>query len=213
MVKREIKHKKRYLASFLIGTLVFLLVIGLSYAVALFQYSRVSDVQSSTAYSLFEQKSSFTFFGDDICLEDNFDEVSRSLDHQGRIMEDLEKKFGRNNDKVLERKKFYSVLLLEHLDYVNLYNERCSPERNVIIFFYSNVGDNEPSERAGRTLNSVRSQNDRTLTYSFDANLDSFIVERLKEKYNITSVPAIIVNDEYKMEWPFSVDDIVNLLN
>ena len=208
MVKRKIKDKKRYVLSFIIGTFVFLLVLGISYSVALFQYTRVSDLQSVTAYSLFEQKSFFTFFGDDICLEENFEDVSRSLDNQGKIMDDLESKFGKSNQQVLERKKFYSVLLLEHLGYVNSYNQECEPKRNVILFFYSNMEDEDYSGKAGRTLDNVRSQRERVLVYSFDINLESSIVERLKEEYNITFAPSIVINEQTTLIWPFSFSDI-----
>ena len=181
MKTRKIQSKKRYVLAFIIGTVVFFLVIGISYSVALFQYTRITNLQGILAYSLFEQKSLYTFFGDDICSGENFRKISESLGNQGKTLEDLEKKFGKDNRQILERKKFYSVLLLEHLDYVNSYNENCEPKMNTILFFYSNIENSDISDSAGRVLDGVGSQNQRVLVYSFDINLDSSIIHGLKE--------------------------------
>lgn len=208
---KEFQSKKRYLASFVIGTLLFLLIIGLSYSIAIYQYTKVSDVQGSTAYSLLEKKISYTFFDDDICSVKRFEEISTSLGEQGKVLEDLENKFGRNNVQVLERKRFYSVLLLEHLDYTQTYNEQCQDYKDSLLFFYSNVGNLDASEKAGRVLDSVNSEND-VFIYSFDLDLDSIIIQELKEKYDIESSPTIVINGEEKLMWPFSKEKIEDFL-
>lgn len=212
MIQRKVQSKKRYLASFIIGTFLFILIIAISYSIAWYQYTRISNLQSELAYALFEKKSLNYFFGEDICLEENFKEMSDFLGYQGRILEDLENKFGKNNKQVLERKKFYSVLLLEHLDYVNDYNENCEKYQNTILFFYSNKDKSEDSDKAGRILSRVNSQNRNVSIYSFDVNLESLIITRLKEKYGVDSYPKIIVNEEHEFFWPFSSEEIVFLL-
>jgi hypothetical protein len=215
MVNRALQSKKRYFISILIGTAVFLFILGISYSMALFQYTRVSNLQGVTAYSLFEKKSSHTFFGEDICSEKNLKEISISLGQQGKLLEDLENKFGKEDKQVLERKKFYSVLLLEHLDYVNLYNEKCEPKMNTVLFFYSNLrgaSASDLSEKAGMVLDTVGSQNEVVSIYSFDINLESTIIEKLKERYNITLAPVVVVNNETIINWPFSSRDVENKL-
>jgi hypothetical protein len=48
--------------------------------------------------------------------------------------------------------------------------------------------------------------------YSFDVNLESTIIEKLKERYNIALAPVVVVNNETIINWPFSSRDVENKL-
>ncbi len=215
MLKRKIQNKKRYFQSFVIGTLVFAFIFSLSYLIAFYQSGKVSSSQGITGYVLFEDKAAYSFFGEDICSNDNLKRISESLSYQGRVLEDLEEKFGKNNEMVLERKKFYSVLLLEHLDYVQEYNEKCTPPKDTILYFYSNIEGSEEadiSEKVGKILDNVYADSENLIIYAFDTNLDSSIVQKLKEKYNVTHSPEIVVNENNNHVWPFARENIEKYL-
>jgi len=212
MLERKVQSKKRYLLAFLIGTLLFIIVVLISYSIAYFQYAKISDIQGETAYSIFEDKLAYSFFGEDICSIYNFRKVSDSLSYQGQILEDLEKKFGKDDKNVLERKKFYSVLLLEHLIYVKEYNKQCNQKINTIMFFYSNKDNPDASESAGKVLNSVYQTNQNLVIYSFDFNLESQSVDNLKKKYSVSKIPEIIINENQTLFWPFSSSEIKSYL-
>lgn len=208
MVKKSVQSRKRYWVALAISTILFLLVISLSYGFAYFQSDRVSGMQRDAAYSLFEGKSAYTFFEEDICSQKIYSDLRDSLHHQSKVMEGLEDKLGKKDSRVLERKKFYSLLLVEHLDYMQSYNEKCEGKIDIILFFYSNTDElGLASSDAGRLLDVVRSRNPQTMIYSFDVNLDSKTIERLKQKYEIESdeVPLIIVNDSEKIYWEYTL--------
>lgn len=210
MLERSVESKGRYVASLVIGTIIFLLIILLSFAVAYFQHSRVVSLQGETAYALFEEKLRYTFFGEDLCLKSNFKKLTEHLGVQGRFLDDLEKKLGKDDSRVLEGKKLYTVLLLEHLQHVDRYNTECDEPVNTILFFYSNSGDNaDSSEKMGRILDSVYSLNSNTAIYSFDVNLKSNVIELLKKKYAIEKAPTIIINGNKTLRWPLSSDEIL----
>ena len=214
MIKRKVQSKKRYIVAFLIGTFLFLLIVVGGYFFAQIQYNRISNLQGITFYSIYEGKSSYTLFGEDICLENNFREISDLLVFQGRSIDDLEEKLGKTDKYVLEQKKFYTVLLLEHLDYVNLYNERCSEDILYLLFFYSNLGEKEElSSNAGKVLDQVYFNNKNLVIYSFDCDLESSIINSLKNKYNITYIPSVIVDGNTVLNWPFDVSDVEKYLS
>ncbi|MDO8467618.1 MAG: hypothetical protein Q7S56_01565 [Nanoarchaeota archaeon] len=213
MLEREVQSKKRYVWAFVIGTILFLLIIALSYFFAFVRFQSITDLQTSSAYSLFEKKVDYTFFNDNICSAENFRSLTESLAYQGQTLQNLESKFGKDDVGVLERKKFYTVLLLEHLDYVNSYNSRCSPKFDSILFFYSNERNPDDSNDAGKVLDAAYSLDKNILIYSFDSDLNSTLVQKLKDKFNITNVPAVIINENKTLTWPFSVNDIEKYLS
>ena len=135
--KREIQSKGRYLAAFLIGTGIFIFGFFLTFMISYFEFERISEFQDVTSYDIFYDRLSYSIFNEDICSKGSLKDVSRGLNFQGRIIDDLEKKFGKDNMEVLFRKKFYSLVELEHYDFVNQINLKCGNNISTILFFYS----------------------------------------------------------------------------
>lgn len=198
MLSRKIQSKKRYLLSFLIGTFLFLLLISVSYFFVFLELGKISRMQGETAYSLFEKKLSLTYFEENFCRDYNLRDISESLAYQGLILSDAEEKFGKGDKDVLFQKRFYSILLLEHLDFVEMYNDACDSAVNTIVFFYSNEENFvEESEYFGKVLDLAYAKNDDLFIYSFDVNLDSEIISKMKNKFDVAKVPVVIVNGEH----------------
>ncbi len=214
MVERKIQSKKRYLLALLIGTAVFIIVFGITYSISYLEYQRISSSQQQTSYSIFEDKLGYSLFDQEICEEEYFKQVSEKLGFQGRIIDDLEKKFGKNDNKVLFRKKFYSLVELEHLEFVKTMNEECDFDIQTILFFYSNEPrEIKDSEKFGDYLNTIYRRNPDLLIYSFDINLDSNLIENLKEKYNIEESPTILVNERFKVTEIQNIEDVEKYLD
>ena len=209
MKERGFQSGKRYIASFLIGTVVFILVFALTYSLSYLEFRRVSDLQVDISYEIFKDKLDYSLFNEPICTNESLGKVSRNLGFQGRIIDDLERKLGKQNEKVLFRKKFYTLIELEHFDFINLLNEKCDRNVQTILFFYSNEGSNiKDSEDAGKLLSVVHSKTENLMIYSFDINLDSDLIEKLKEKYDVERSPTVIINGEFKVENPQNLLDV-----
>jgi len=213
MKKRLVQSKKRYVAAFAIGTALFIALFGLSYFFADLQYQRISNMQIKTAYSVLEGNSLYQVFDESICSDESFKKVSEELAFQGESMDDLENKFGKTNDRVLERKEFYTLMLLEHFGFVKALNEKCDKDIRTILFFYSNSEDEEISREVGRILDVVSLRNENVVIYSFDINLDSELMRKLKVKYAVDISPTVIINEKYKIYNPRSSLDIERLVN
>lgn len=209
MKERGFQSGKRYIAAFLIGTVVFILVFALTYSLSYLEFRRVSDLQVDISYEIFKDKLDYSLFNEPICTNESFERVSRNLGFQGRIIDDLERKLGKQNEKVLFRKKFYTLIELEHFDFINLLNEKCDRNVQTILFFYSNEGSNtKDSEDAGKLLSVVHSKTENLMIYSFDINLDSDLIEKLKEKYDVERSPTMIINGEFRVENPQNLLDV-----
>jgi len=95
------------------------------------------------------------FFDEKDC-DSTYSKISADLGFQGRVIDDLERKLGKGDSEVLFRKRFYSLIELEHFEFVNILNDQCNLNISTIFFFYSNkANDLEKSEKLGRLLGIV----------------------------------------------------------
>jgi len=214
MKPRKVQSKKRYVLAFFIGTLIFIAGFALTNMVAYIQFQRITTIQDPTSYEIFKDKLEYSMFDKDICSEDTFQKISQDLAFQGQIIGDLETKLGISNPNVLFRKKFYTLIQLEHFEFVKLINEECGRNINSILFFYSNKeNDLEKSEKLGNLIGSVYQRNKENLVlYSIDLNLDSDIVENLREKYDLGDETIIIVNENQRFTNINHISEIEDIL-
>ena len=214
MKKREFQDKKRYLWAFIIGTVLFLLVFLLTYFISYIEFQRVSNTQTNLAYNIFSHKLSYTFFEDKVCDESAYEQLTNDFNFQRAIISDLERKMGKDSKIVIERKKFYTLIELEHFEFIQKLNSECKREFDTILFFYSNEeNDLQKSEDAGRLLDTLFLRNTENLIiYSFDINLDTSLIDDLKKRYNITSSPAIVINGNNTLVNPANISEIEKLL-
>lgn len=213
MVDRPIQSKKRYLISFIIAVVIFAFIFGISYSISYLEFQRVSSLQDQSAYQIFEDKIAQSFFAGELCSYESFEKISQDLNFQGRMIDEMEKKFGKNDESVLFRKRFYTLVQLEHFDFVNLINKNCNSTAKIILFFYSNEPkETKASERVGNLIGFVATKHSNLMVYSFDLNLESNLISSLKTKYNITDSPSIIVEDNFVFD-PQTSDEIEKYLN
>ncbi len=211
--KRPVQSPKRYVLAFIIGTAIFLLGFSITTSLSYLQFQRISNLQGITSYEIFVKKLKHGFFEQNPCSEQSFRQISDDLRFQGVIIDDLEKKLGKDNSQVLFRKKFYTLIELEHLEFVNQLNKECSQNITTILFFYSNEKEDlGESEEVGKMLDYLYSQNTNLLIYSFDINLDSELIRELNQKFNIQTPPTLIVNQETKIIKPRNINDVLKFL-
>ena len=200
MGDRPVQSKKRYLLAFVIGTLIFIGGFILTYSISNLEFKRIIDFQDETSYKIFKDKLEYRLFEADICKNDFLIEITDDLGFQGSIIAGLEKKLGKGNKRVLFRKKYYSLVELEHFEFVNIMNKECGSNISTILFFYSNDDEEiDESEDAGKILDVVHRRNPNLVIYSFDINLDSELVRGFLNKYGVVSSPTIIINENKKL--------------
>lgn len=212
--KRGIQSKRRYVLAFVIGTLLFLLVFGFTYSLSYFEYQRISQLNQELSYGIFKDKLYLSLFNKDSCSLSSFEKISEDLRFQGDLINTLERKFGKNDEDVLFKKQFYSLVELEHFELVNQINQKCNNTLQTILFFYSNNKDDlTASEEVGRLLDVVSAQNNNLIIYSFDLNIEDDLINELKIKYKIENSPTILINQKDKIFYPKNIDQITSYLD
>ncbi len=208
------QSKKRYLLSFIIGTLVFCLVFILTNFLGRTELNRMNSINGEMAQDIFKDKLAYSFFDERTCSEEYFGKISRDLGYSGSIINNIEKKFGKEDQGVLEQKKFYTLVLLEHLEFLKDYNKNCNSSFQYILFFYSNQKEIYPqSEEVGRMLDSLGKDYPNVSVYSFDINLNSDLIKKLINKYNVTEVPLVIIDEKFVLEGIKSIQEVEKYLN
>lgn len=196
----------KLLGAFLLATVIFCLVFIVSSTVSYYNYQRTTE-QINEIYSSLEELENLAKRND--CTSGSFDASSKILDEIGGKLNLLEKRFGKNDARVLEQKNLYVKAELIHHNMVKSYREKCNMNFVTILYFYSNEENlREESERLSLILDALkRKSSDKIMIYSLDFNLDNNEIENLKQEFNITSAPIIVINEK-EIKNPSNIDEL-----
>jgi len=200
---------KRILFSFLLATVIFVSAFLIGYAVSYSRYQSFAISQDEMKYSLYSVNVERELIGSSCSLFD-LTSLSKELDQSGSIIGLLETRLGKEDEQVLKQKRIYSLLEVQHMLLVNEFKEKCKGKLDVILFFYSNEGEDfQDSEKLGYMLTYLKKNQNNLMIYSFDYNLDSPILELLKKKYSITHKNMVVINENKTLSDIQNVDEIL----
>ena len=198
---RKIPYWK-LLGAFVLATVLFSIIFLISYSISYYNYQTTSQQ--------INQISNYLNQINDIAINQKCDDnlllqSSQILDEVGGRINLLEKRFGKNDQRVLEQKKLYVQVELAHHSIIKRFNKQCRSDFIAIFYFYSNDKENQKkNELTSNILNAFKKLNqERVMIYSFDYNLDAKEINELKEKNKITFTPLILINER----------DLVNVQN
>ena len=121
------------------------------------------------------------------------------IDELGSKITSLENQIGKNNPKVIELKRPYTLLLIKHYLLIKDRISKCNENYVTILFFYSNKPENvDASERQGYIFGFLANKYsyDKVKVYSIDGDLDLGTIKALKNLYNVTVYPTTVINDQ-----------------
>ncbi|MAG37855.1 hypothetical protein CMI45_00510 [Candidatus Pacearchaeota archaeon] len=194
MRKRE-NFLGRLILTFLITTGIFILLFLFAFFVSYTNYQNIERQNNVILDSITELQ---TLLSDESCDDLILFKASERLDRVGTKLALLELRFGKGDKRVLEQKKLYSDLEFAHFSIVKRFNEECGKEFDTYLFFYSNEGNlNDASERTGFILDAFkRERGGKVMVYSIDGALDYETIVELKERYGVTDLPVVVINEE-----------------
>jgi len=211
--KRKEYILSKYIAAFTISLLM--LTIGILIGTYLNQkkVEAISEINDELKLELLSVE-----LGEDLFFQDSCNANPFFLDETlGKIttkISFLEEQLGKKDKKLIELKKYYSLLQLKHYFLMEKRKTKCDLNLTLILFFYSNEDDSVfDSEKQGYVLDALRAEYsfDKLKIYSFDKDLNLEIIQRLKSKYNISSYPTIIINNN-KLSGVHSIEEIKSLI-
>ena len=196
----------RLLLALLIAIFIFVNIFLFTYTISFLKSQKISEIESDIRYSLlsFNVERELLKSCDDKVL----DIISKDLDEVGSIVSILEENFGKDDKKVLEQKRLYTLMEVQHFLNIKEYNEDCDKNKHTFLFFYSNQNPFDvEAERVGKILNTLKSKNKDVMIYSFDYDLDFQIIDLLKSLYNVSAPNVVVINEK----GPFTINHIDDL--
>ena len=194
-MKRKIV-KEKYIAVFALATLLFIVGILVGYWISEWKIKKTLEVEKKLRFDLLsleletEMLENYPCTIEAMMLEEELGKIARKVSF-------LEEQLGKRNPKVLELKKYYSLLEIRHYLLMKERKKMCNENYTLILFFYSNLPENiEVSEKQGYVLDYLRDKytTKRVKIYSLDYDLDLGIIKELIRIHNISEVPSLVID-------------------
>ena len=212
-----VNNRKLLINSVIITTIVFLIGIFVGYQL---DNIRTSDIVDDLRQSELEaqnyiiEQEFFENFGGYRCglAQPRLTELSYSLGELGFNLVNYERKnvFKQKDYDYLLRKYF-----LEEIRAYTLFNQLkkdCNLNNTLILYFF-NPEDIE-SERQGKVLDVLVKKYSGISVFSINFNYNSdTLINNVKFFYNVTKTPAVIINDDKKIEQYVSLEALEKILS
>ena len=192
MNRKRIQFSKYFLALVMTAAIFFIGVYIGNYSDRV-KIASVSDLENSIRADVIGTELQYMLAKDNLCsleLKSYVEDISRV----GSRLTAIESQLGVENRDVLSLKEYYHLLELRHFLLMEEARQSCNKNYTLVLYFYSNAGDCEDCEQQGYLLSYVSKKYQTFNTYSFDVNIDNPALRALKQKYNITSVPSLVIN-------------------
>jgi len=138
--------------------------------------------------------------------------LSEKLNDLGSKLTYLEAQYKKNDPKILELKKPYTLLEVRHYLAMKRMVEQCSYNYTLILFFYSNTPEHiDESEKQGFVLDYLQKLGN-VKVYSFDSDLNLGIIRILKGMNSVTIVPSTVINGKVYAGF-HDKDELIKILN
>ncbi len=202
-----------YIVAFVVAVLIF--IIGI-YVGTIIDKTHLSNISVDVDKNLQRLESTqLLFFLDDspsFCtvLNSELEKLETDTEKIGQKLDLLADK-GSSDP---ELKKQYFVLEAQSYLLSKKINDRCNVKDVLVLYFYSNNNCEkcrQQGEELLRARDQIGSHPNRIKFYSFDGDLDSPVADALKQKYNATSYPTIVVNQKL-FEGYKDLDSLIKIL-
>ncbi|MEI7718284.1 MAG: hypothetical protein WCI72_00320 [archaeon] len=195
MTTRKFQSPYLYLASFVIGTLIFISGFLITNQIIYRQEAAVLEKNLNDFYLLFELGIESDLFSKDVCSINFTEKAEQSFYYHRKLITDLEETLGKEDKRVLLQKKIYNIAQAQHYLLKSAQNQKCGKDYTLVLFFYSNEGENlKSSEKIGSMLDSIVYNNPNIIVYAFDTSTQNEFVNKLMDKYSVLTIPSIVVN-------------------
>lgn len=117
------------------------------------------------------------------------------------------------SDLLLAEQQNYALLDLQFWENSRMIKEKCPGEFSTIAYFYSKFnGTNEQRVMDMLLLDFKYRCGPKTVYITFPIDLNVSSINLFMKKYNITSVPSILIDEKYKFEGLVKIDDLNNII-
>ena len=212
-----VKNKKSIFL-FVLGITIMIFVFGfvLGYYMDNFRVNNIDFILKQSELdteSLFVENYFSDIFGLDDCevASSRLKDYSDKLAYIGNTLTNYEnKKMFNKEDYDLLRRRYFLLELRTYALIKNLKDSCGNEDFDTILFFYD--PEQADSSKQGYALDKVVLNNNKLYVFSIDRTFDELLINTVKDYYNITISPAIVLNYEFKNEGFVSSGEINELL-
>lgn len=182
-----------------VTTLFFIVGILIGNAITSSKTQGITDLRESLRLEMLDLELQGKLSEQNPCTSHFIYALGEQLDDLGSKLTMVEDQLGKNDQRVIDLKKPYTELMVQHYIFIQERMKKCNEDYIVILFFYSNKLENaDDSKKQGYALNYLADKYgyEKIKVYSIDYDLDLGIVRTLKEINNVTITPTTIVNDK-----------------
>jgi len=200
-----VKHRHIYLLAVILATCVFVFGLLLGNYVASVKLKEFKKTEERFLVELLAFEAAHRVFSENIC-EFNVEDFFERKVELGRMLTNLEKRFGKEKPEIIAKKEIYELAEINLWNYLKEYKEKCGGNYSMVLFFYTNKkhdpkGSIDGCEDQGKILDQVVYEHNvlhkgmPVYVFSFDVNSKNSATKGIIKVYNITSVPTLVIND------------------
>ena len=191
----KVFQKSNYLAAFALTLLVFGAGILLGNHFSSSKLNQIEGLQQELNAQTLGAELQTLLLTEFPCSSFN-STLTEELFDVGSKLDYMEGRLGKTNKEVLTLKEYYSLLEIRHWLLLKLAKDRCGTEYNLVLYFYSNLGNCDVCEQQGYVLSTLHKKYPHLNIYSFDATIRNPALQTVKTIFGIRSVPTLVINGQ-----------------
>lgn len=196
MVKRRDIDKGKYLAVFAITTLIFIVGITIGNYFASQKMDQIDHIGAALKTDTMAMELQYELIAEDPCRYINSTPLAEELYEMASKLDYMENRMGEGDESVLDLKKYYSLLEIQHWLFMKKTNKECNQTPALIMFFYETEEECSSCKEQGFILTWLRRNYDDVYIYSFDYALENAALDTLKDIHSIDGTPALIIDGD-----------------
>ena len=188
-----------FIVTFAVATLLFIVGILIGSAMTEKKVEQILDFQETLRLEMQDLELQGQLSGQNPCNSQLLYSLGERIDDLGSRLTMLEDQLGKNDARIIELKKPYTLLMIQHYFLTKKRIDSCHENYIIILFFYSNKPEQvDKSKEQGYVLDYLAKKYgyDKVKVYSLDADLSLGIINALKDQYNVTEIPTTVINDK-----------------
>ena len=203
-------NKINLLSALAITALIFFSRFYLNGTLTKSKLGELQELQDSLAVESASIEAQYDLALQNPCSLAGLVDLNNQLNSFGDKLTYLESISSPNDLNVDNLYNYYTVLEVKHFLFINEVNQKCDEKYPTILFFYKN--DCPSCKMQGLTLTALKQSSPDVMIYSFNSHSDSKVVSTLKQMYDVSTAPSLVLNGE-KVEGLQSREQISEELN
>jgi hypothetical protein len=221
VVKKEENQKSAFWKALVLTVILFLVGVSLGVFIESLRSKSVRDQYEELEFQLLDSKLRTSFYQVmeqdfcDIAIEDNL-KFSDMIYEEGKKIEVYEK-FNRLGDKLKDEKRKYALLKTEFWLNSIILKNKCKSDYDIIVYFYRDnpLSDGEKQEQnvQSKILGDLKEEYGAAIMLiPLPIDLGLSVIDSFVILHDIDVVPAVLINEDIKLEGVHSLEEIERLI-